>query len=253
MPGPGAPRQRRHAEMVSRYPDRFPASSPRGAQRPRWRRARTNRAIRDLGAAGINCIATWAANDRGSRVPAALRGDGRLRLPIGSILPGPELSDYSTGIGRCTKSVDVRLAVRDQRRHGPHRVRLPLDRFPNLTIIHPYMARWRRTARGAWEPGGTSWARDVGRGSLLGAEEAEEAYHRLLPDVFMPTPPVRRVRRDGMAVLPSSAPTGCCSRPTRRSTRKGTDVHPQNHRHHRSAADHARGARANYGATRCGS
>ncbi len=152
------------AELVSRYPERFPgfiASLP--LNDPDAAVHETDRAIRDLGARGIQLY----SNVRGKPIVAPEF------LPLFEAMAGHDLPIWLhpvPGLGLCglfdrnplavRNLVDVRLALRDQRGDGAHRVRRASSIDFRTSRSSPITwARWRPTARVAWDPGGISWGR----------------------------------------------------------------------------------------------
>ena len=95
------------------------------------------------------------------------------------------------------------------------------DRFPALKIITHHMGAMAPYFAGrvgpGWDQLGARTSDDDSRRVL---RHAEEAAARLLQDVLRRHGAVRRLRRDGLRPRRSSAPTTCCSRPTRRSIRR---------------------------------
>ena len=191
------------AELVLRHPDRFPgfiASLP--LNDPDAAVHETNRAIRDLGARGIQLY----SNVRGKPIVApeflplfeAMAG---YDLPIW-LHPyrGSDFADYSTET-RSLYEIWWTFGWLYETSAAMARIVFEglFDRFPNLTIITHHMGAMAPYCEGRLGPGWDQLgARTSDEDLSVVLKTTQEAADRLLPDVLRRHGPVRRVRRHGV-------------------------------------------------------
>ena len=203
-------------------PDRFPgfvASLPLGDADAAMRE--TERAVGELGARGIQVFSN--INGKPLDRPEYLALFDRMAafdLPVWlHPFRGADVTDYATESKSLLRDlVDVRMALRDQRGDGAPGVLRHL-RSASRTENH-HASPWRDGAvlRGTGRTRlGSVGQPNVGRGLRRGAEAAEEAADRLLPDVLRRHGGVRRLRCHGVRPEFLRRRTTCCSRRMRRS------------------------------------
>ena len=114
--------------------------------------------------------------------------------------------------------VDVRLALRDQRRDGAAGVRQACSTSSRTSRSSPTTwARWRRTSRGASVPAGTSSARARRTRTLSLVLKSLKKRPLDYFKMFYADTALFGARRARCAGSSSSASTTCCSPPTARS------------------------------------
>ena len=177
------------AELVAKYPDRFPgfvASLPLGDPDAAMREI--ERAVGDLGARGIQLFSN--INGKPLDTPEYLALFDRMAafdLPVW-LHPyrGADMTRLRERDEVAVRDlVDVRLAVRNQRRDGAAGVLGHLRSSSEAEDHHPPPRRDGAVLRGPGRPGlGSARHAHVGCGLHQRAEGIEEAADRLLPDVL---------------------------------------------------------------------